>query len=126
MAWYDDPRLDDEGTYDYLIEELPKDYAKWEWSRYKWKCDDCGKERQLAFVSAHYFYCWDGWDSMSNRTCWVCRLKDNWRGLKWKLHKAIYDNYELRCIKLAWSCYKNCKSYSFWYWYKSTKRIVKR
>jgi hypothetical protein len=27
---------------------------------------------------------------------------------------------------LAWKCYKNCKSYSFWYWYKTAKRIVKR
>ena len=24
MSWWKDPRLDDEGTYDYLVEELPE------------------------------------------------------------------------------------------------------
>jgi hypothetical protein len=126
MAWYDDPRLDDEGNYDYYVEELPNDYAKWELSRYRWKCDDCGKERHLAFETKHYFYCWDGWDYLGHRSCWLCMLKLMLQTFKWKLGKAIYDNYQSRLIKLAWKCHKNCKSYSFWYWYKTAKRIVKR
>lgn len=126
MAWYEDPRLDDEGNYDYYAEPLPEDYAKWELSRCAWKCDDCGKERHLAFETKHYFYCWDGWDSLGHRSCWLCMLKLMLQTFKWKLGKVIYDNYELHCIKLAWQCYRKCKTYSFLYWYKTTKNIVKR
>lgn len=71
--WWQDPRLDDEGTYDYLVEELPQDNSTW--SRYPCKCDDCGKERRLHRTDYHYFYCWDGWDSMDYTTCWKCHLK---------------------------------------------------
>ena len=71
--WWQDPRLDDEGTYDYLVEELPRDAANWEW--YYQKCESCGKYHKLNFTATHYFYCWDGWDSMSYTTCWRCHLK---------------------------------------------------
>ena len=71
--WWKDPRLDDEGTYDYLVEELPGDKSEWSW--YPRTCDECGKERKLHRTDSHYFYCWDGWDSMSYTTCWKCYLK---------------------------------------------------
>lgn len=74
MAWWNDPRLDNEGTYDYLVEELPENSSKWHW--YLDKCDDCGKQRRLHRTDTGYFYCWDGWDSMSYNTCWLCHLKD--------------------------------------------------
>ena len=84
--WWKDPRLDDEGTYDYLIEELPKDYG--EWIRHS-KCDCCGKERLFAFRYVHHFYCWDGWDSMDSTECWKCMLKDKIWSVKHKYKKRI-------------------------------------
>lgn len=108
--WWKDPRLDDEGTYDYLVEELPKDYAKWELSRYKWKCDTCGKERYLSFISEQFFYCWDGWDSMSYRDCWVCRTKDTLWRIKHRIKKRIKilkTTMELCRLKSGWNFKKN-------------------
>lgn len=84
--WWKDPRLDDEGTYDYLIEELPKDYG--EWTRHG-KCDCCGKERLLVFRYIHYFYCWDGWDCMDSNECWKCMIKDKIWSIKHKVKKRI-------------------------------------
>lgn len=69
-----DPRLDDEGTYDYLAEDLPQDSSTWGRGRYC-KCDECGKTRYWTRTDRHYFYCWDGWDSLSYNTCWVCDLQ---------------------------------------------------
>ena len=90
--WWQDPRLDDEGTYDYLVEELPSDSANWEW--YYQKCDSCGKYHKLNFTSTHYFYCWDGWDSMSYTECWRCVIKDKIYGVKCKIKKKIVHRYE--------------------------------
>lgn len=87
--WWKDPRLDDEGTYDYLIEPLPRDYAKWEFSRYKWKCDNCGKESHLRFVTGHYFYCWDGYDCADWDECWRCRFDGNIYSFKNSIKKRI-------------------------------------
>ena len=84
--WWKDPRLDDEGTYDYLIEELPKDYG--EWIRHS-KCDCCGKERLFAFRYVHHFYCWDGWDSMDSTECWKCMIKDKIWSIRHKVKKRI-------------------------------------
>ena len=84
--WWKDPRLDDEGTYDYLIEELPKDYG--EWTRHG-KCDCCGKERLLVFRYIHYFYCWDGWDYNSNRECWICYIKSRVHSVRYKIKKKL-------------------------------------
>lgn len=121
--YWKDPRLDDEGTYDYLVEELPNDYAKWEFTKHKCKCDDCGKESRLRFVSSHFFYCWDGWDSMSYNVCWKCRLMDIISGIhykikryfrtKAKIYKSAMETHQIykkagvkdvswkRCYKLA-------------------------
>ena len=85
--YWKDPRLDDEGTYDYLVEELPSNTAKWQW--YYQKCDSCGKHHRLNFDSTHYFYCWDGWDSISYAECWRCKLKSKIYGIKSKIKKKI-------------------------------------
>lgn len=85
--YWKDPRLDDEGTYDYLVEELPSDTAKWQW--YYQKCDSCGKHHRLNFESTHYFYCWDGWDSLDYTECWRCRLKDKAYAIKAKIKRKI-------------------------------------
>lgn len=92
MAWWQDPRLDDEGTYDYLVEELPGDTAKWQW--YYQKCDSCGKYHRLNFDSTHHFYCYDGWDSMSYVECWRCRIKFKLHSIKAKLKKKIFKKIE--------------------------------
>lgn len=84
--WWKDPRLDDEGTYDYLVEELPKDYG--EWIRHS-RCDCCGKERFRVFRYVHHFYCWDGWDSMDSSQCWKCMIEDKLWSIKHKLKKKI-------------------------------------
>ena len=121
--WWKDPRLDDEGTYDYLVEELPNDYARWEFDKYRWKCDNCGKESHLRFCTAHYFYCWDGWDSMSWNECWRCRLKGNIRDIKWKIQKWFKKRIET--IKTAVELYKGTTGWSFKYCYDAAKMIVR-
>jgi hypothetical protein len=92
--YWKDPWLDDEGTYDYLAEELPSDTSKWQW----WyeKCDSCGKHHRRNFVSTHYFYCWDGWDSMSYTECWKCRLRDKVHAIKAKIKRKIKARKEYR------------------------------
>lgn len=89
MSWWQDPRLDDEGTYDYLVEELPEDHCNWSLQRYTSTCDSCGKESHLLFRATHYFYCWDGWDSHTYTECWKCMVKDKiWR-IKNRIKKRI-------------------------------------
>lgn len=73
--YWQDPRLDDEGTYDYLVQELPMDRHEWQKTRYTCKCDSCYKESHLTHTDVTHFYCWDGWDSMSYTECWRCVLK---------------------------------------------------
>ena len=93
--WWKDPRLDDEGTYDYLIEELPSDTCKWEY--YYQKCETCGKYHRWNKVDTHYFYCYDGWDSISYSECWRCRLKATVRGIITKAKKKLDPNWKARC-----------------------------
>ena len=92
--WWKDPRLDDEGTYDYLVEELPSDTSKWE--RYYQQCETCGKFHKLNKVDTHYFYCYDGWDSMSYSECWKCRLKSTVHGIIRKAKKKLTPNWKAR------------------------------
>jgi hypothetical protein len=87
LKWWQDPRLDDEGTYDYLVEELPID--KSEWSRYPTKCGDCGNTRSLHVTHYHYFYCYDGWDSIDYSVCWKCYVKSVIRNKVSKLKKML-------------------------------------
>ncbi len=112
----------DYGQYDYLIEELPQDYAKWEVSKYRWRCDNCGKESHVRFTSAHYFYCWDGWDSMHWNECWRCRLKGSVRHIIWKCKKKAKDVIET--IKLAMELCKGSDK-NFKHCYNLAKKIVK-
>ena len=86
--WWQDPRLDDEGTYDYLVEELPDNTAKWQW--YYQKCGSCGKHHMLNFESTHYFYCYDGWDSMCYVECWRCKIKFKLHSIKTKFKKKMF------------------------------------
>lgn len=92
--YWKDPRLDDEGTYDYLVEELPSDTAMWQWCYQK--CDICGKYHRLNFNSTHYFYCYDGWDSMSYAECWKCRLRDKIYSIKAKIERKRNVRKEYR------------------------------
>lgn len=99
--WWKAPVLqgpeNDYGDYDYLAEELPRDYARWEFDKYRWKCDTCGKDSFLRFVAEHYFYCWDGWDSMRYAECWKCRLKGNIADIKWKIKDKIKKEFKTIC-----------------------------
>ena len=71
--------------YDYFYTKLPSDEQKWQW--WYTKCDSCGKYHRRNFVSTHYFYCWDGWDSMSYTECWRCKLKSKIASIKCKIKK---------------------------------------
>lgn len=95
-----DPRLDDEGTYDYLAEDLPADTCRWE--RGYARCDSCGKYRHLFKRSTHYFYCWDGWDYMADYNCWVCELANSKLSPKrlirrWKFQQKKRREYRKFC-----------------------------
>lgn len=58
------------GDYDYLAADKPADYH----GRrvHDCRCDSCGKEVRVGFESCHYFYTYDGWDSMSYVECRRC------------------------------------------------------
>ena len=119
--WWKAPVLqgdeNDYGDYDYLIEELPNDYVKWEFSRYKGRCESCGKERHLLLRSAHYFYTLDGYDYMNYDECWVCRLKAKVWSIRHKLKKKI------KIVNDAWKLTRTSSAGNFRYWYKALKEI---
>lgn len=119
--WWKNPVLqgpDNEyGEYDYLIEELPHDYVKWEFSKYTSRCDSCGKERHLLLKSAHYFYTLDGYDYMNYDECWVCRLKSKIWNIKHKLKKRI------DIVKDAWELARMSSAGNFRYYYQMLKEI---
>lgn len=119
--WWKNPVLqgpeNDYGDYDYLIEELPQDYAKWKLSGYASRCDSCGKERHLVFRSKHYFYTLDGYDYMSYTDCWVCRMENKVWSIKNKLKKKI------KIVKDAWMLSRTSSVGNFKYYYKLIKEI---
>lgn len=121
--WWKSPVLqgpeNDYGEYDYMIEKLPQDYARWELSKYKWKCDNCGRESHLRFCSAHYFYCWDGYDYMNYDECWLCTLKNEICRIKYKLKKQIKRKRLIETLKL----YKKTSALSFKECYNIIKRL---
>ena len=80
--------------YDYFYTKLPSDTAKWQW--YYQKCDSCGKYHRFNFESTHYFYCYDGWDSMSYTECWKCKLKAKIYHIKANFKKKIKEKKECR------------------------------
>ena len=121
--WWKAPVLqgpeNDYGDYDYLIEELPQDYAKWELSKYKWGCDDCGKDRHLRFVTRQHFYTLDGYDYMSYATCWRCAIKDWLVGTKFRIInntnrriKTLKDAIELYNASNRKHSFRNCYEFA--------------
>ena len=128
MDWWKSPVLqgpeNDYGDYDYMIEELPEDYAKWELSKYRWKCDDCGKERHLLFRTAHHFHTMDGWDSLDYSTCWKCCVKNRIFNFKWGIKYGI--NKRIHAFNSAVRLRKNNKDRSFKYWYDLMMSIERR
>lgn len=123
MNWWKAPILqgpeNDYGDYDYLIEELPDDYAKWEYDKYTCHCDSCGKERHLVFYSVHHFHTLDGWDSFDYTTCWKCALKDKICMIKCKIGRNI------KTFKLARELYKTNTTRTFKHYYELAKKIVR-
>ena len=123
MNWWKAPIFqgpeNDYGDYDYLIEELPDDYAKWEYDKYTCHCDSCGKERHLVFYSVHHFHTLDGWDSFDYTTCWKCALKDKIYMIKCKIGRSI------KAFKLARELYKTNTTRTFKHYYELAKKIVR-
>lgn len=123
--WWKSPVLqgpeNDYGDYDYLIEELPKDIAKWEWFGDKCRCDSCGKYHHLNFYSVHYFHTYDGWDSMDYTECWRCDMGQKLCFYVRKIKRKI------RVLKTTIRLYKlnrkDYKRYSIVYWYKIARNI---
>lgn len=124
--WWNAPVLqgdDNEyGDYDYLIEKLPHDDAKWELSRYTSRCDSCGKERHLTFKSAHYFYTLDGYDYMSYTDCWMCRMENKIWSIKHKIKRFFSV---LKMTYQYWCCVRRKRKSSFIECYKLIKTIHK-
>ena len=123
--WWKAPVLqgpeNDYGDYDYLIEEIPHDYAKWEFDKYACRCDSCGKDRHLRFRSVSHFYTMDGYDSMDYTECWKCRLKDKMHSIKHNIKRKIKK--EIEAIKLAWQLMNTSSAGNFKYWYGVAKKI---
>lgn len=109
----------DYGDYDYLIKELPHDYAKWEFTPYTCRCDSCGKERRLVLYSVDYFYTLDGWDSLDSTECWKCNLRDK----IWSIKRKVKQN--IAAFKLARELYKENPTKTFKHYYELVKKIVR-
>ena len=129
--WWKNPVLqgpeNDYGQYDYLIEDIPQDYAKWEYSKYASKCDCCGKERHLLFKTAHYFHTLDGYDYTNYDECWKCEFKDRMWSFKRKLKKKIKNSFGKRIqrIKDARMLARTSSAGNFRYYYKLLKGVYK-
>lgn len=123
MNWWKAPVLqgpeNDYGDYDYLIEELPDDYASWQYDKYGCHCNSCGKERHLVFYYVHHFRTMDGWDSFDYTTCWKCMLKDKISMIKCKIGRSI------KAFKIAKELYKANSTRTFKYHYELAKKIVR-
>ena len=126
-AWWKSPVLqgpeNDYGQYDYMIEEIPQDYAKWEFDRKcKWPCHDCGRETHLLFRWETFFHTLDGWDSLSHSECWRCRLKGTICSFRWKIKKRTKK--AIKTFKMTLELYEiGHKSLSDCY--KLAKKIVR-
>ena len=119
--WWKAPVLQGEdneyGQYDYLIEDIPSDYVKWSFDKYRSRCDSCGKERHLLLKSAHYFYTLDGYDYMNYDECLVCRLKTK----IWSIRHKIKKKFEI--AKDAWMLTRANPVGNFKYYYNMIKEI---
>lgn len=122
MDWWKSPVLqgedNDYGQYDYLIEEIPNDEAKWQFQRYGDKCSSCGKESRLLFYCCHYFHTLDDYDSFNHNECWKCIVKDKIHSIKRKFRLRV------EIFKIAVVLY-NDGNKSFKHYYKLAKKIVR-
>lgn len=92
--WWKSPVLqgpeNDYGDLDYLLEELPCNTR--EWTKWQYKCSECGKWHRLNVVYTEYFYTLDGYDSLSTEVCWLCEMKSiigrPFRKIKRKIGRA--------------------------------------
>lgn len=128
-SWWKSPVLqgpeNDYGDYDYLIEDIPSNTAGWEFSKYKWKCDDCNKERHLLFCMTDYFHTLDGYDCNSYSTCWKCYIKDRISSLKHRVIREI--KYRKAAFEFAAESYKHdFKKRGFKFWYNLARKEQKR
>lgn len=125
--WWKSPVLqgpeNDYGDYDYLIEELPQDYAKWELSKDKWHCESCGKNSHLLFKTVHHFYSLDGYDSMSYDECWKCRLSTKIYSVKHNLKRKLKK--PIKVLKAAMELHSMVPNISFSKCYGFAKEIEK-
>lgn len=90
--WWKAPILqgeeNDYGDYDYLIEEVPESYCRWEFSKIAWE-DDQGHPSHLRKVWCNYFRTMDGYDSVAGSDCWRCVLKDTIRIVPRRIKRKI-------------------------------------
>lgn len=88
----------DYGDYDYLANDKPADYHG---RRVRdCRCDSCGKEVRVGFESCHYFYTYDGWDSMSYIECSRCYSGSAINKLKAKIRRFINRRKSVRRAKI--------------------------
>ena len=103
--WWKSPVLqgpeNDYGDYDYLIEKVPSNSAKWDW--WHQKCSNCYKEHYLNITYTAYFRTMDGWDSMDSCECWKCYLKSKikapFKVIKKKINRVIEAKKEYYDMK---------------------------
>lgn len=119
--WWKAPILqgeeNDYGDYDYLVEEVPESYCRWEFSKIAWE-DEQGHPSHLRKVWCNYFHTMDGYDSISGSDCWRCVLKDTIRILPRRIKR--YFKKKLKPIKLF------IEAFRMWYPHRSLKESIKR
>lgn len=115
--WWKNPMLDNEGTYDYFVEEVPESYCRWEFSKIAWE-DDQGHPSHLRKVWCNYFRTMDGYDSVSGSDCWRCVLKDTIKTLSYKIKR--YFKNKIKIIKLF------IEAFQMWYPRRSLKESIKK
>ena len=65
------------GDLDYLANDLPADEQLVKTRMgHKCMCESCHKEFKTLYISTHYFYTIDGWDSISDCECKKCARLD--------------------------------------------------
>ena len=110
--WWRSPVLqgeeNDYGDYDYLIEEVPESYRRWEFSEIAWE-DDKGHSSHLRKVWCNYFRTMDGYDSVNGSDCWRCVLKDKINLIPHKLKRKVKaKKWKMKIfIKYFKTCYKH-------------------
>ena len=111
-GWWKAPILqgeeNDYGDYDYLVEEIPDSYYRWEFSKIAWE-DDKGHSSHLRKVWCNYFRTMDGYDSVDGSDCWRCVLKDTVNLIPRKVKRNIKT--KKRKLKTFVKDFKICYKY---------------